>query len=93
MKAELYRNLGEFDKCIELINSIDTSSDRTDFNSKLKKYFTLECEKENKLVFRIDNYTARKQKPLTYAGIIKYHTCLTNESITKDNDEHTEQKF
>jgi len=72
MMAELYRNLGQFDKCIELINSIDTFSNRTELKHKLKKYFIWECEKENKFVFRIDNYMARKQKELTYSGLIKH---------------------
>jgi len=49
LMAELHRNLGQFDKCIELIMSIDRHS------NYIKKYFILECERRNKLIFRIDN--------------------------------------
>lgn len=49
MTAELYRNLGEFDECMNLINEIK-GSDRA---YMIKKIFRAECEKKNRLVIRL----------------------------------------
>lgn len=48
--AELYRNLGEFDKCLELINSLD---DDNDIKTYLKERFAFECQQGNKFVILI----------------------------------------
>ncbi|MDR0830982.1 MAG: hypothetical protein LBN95_12875 [Prevotellaceae bacterium] len=48
MIAELYRNLGQFDNCLEIINGLPD-----DFNW-LKDKFREECSKQNKLVFRLE---------------------------------------
>ncbi len=50
MIAELHRNLGNFDKCIELINSLD---DDDDLRTYLKERFAFECQQENKFVVLI----------------------------------------
>ena len=49
MTAELYRNLGEFDTCLELINSLP--SPQWDY---LKLNFERECKKVNTLVFPLN---------------------------------------
>jgi hypothetical protein len=46
--AELYRNLGNFEKCQEILNCIETS----DFDW-LKEAFEKECENKNTKVFRL----------------------------------------
>ena len=45
--AELYRNLGEFDTCMKLINSLDS-----DFDWIVEK-FKLECDRKNKLLIKL----------------------------------------
>ena len=45
--AELYRNLGEFEICMELINSLDNEFDW------LIETFKVECENKNKLLKKI----------------------------------------
>ena len=45
--AELYRNLGEFDACMKLINSLDSN-----FDWIIEK-FKLECDKKNKLLIEL----------------------------------------
>jgi len=55
MIAELYRNLGEFDKCVELM---DILSDIR--YSGLKRMFKEECKKRNPLTFCI-NFDALKE--------------------------------
>lgn len=47
MIAEIYRNKGEFDKCMDLINSIESS----EFDG-LKEAFNKECESKNMKVFQ-----------------------------------------
>ncbi|OYT15485.1 MAG: hypothetical protein B7C24_12755 [Bacteroidetes bacterium 4572_77] len=47
MKAELYRNLGEFEKCMSIINELDEES-----YGWIKQAFKQECKKKNKLVFQ-----------------------------------------
>jgi len=46
--AEIYRNLGDFDKCVEIIESIDDP--KMDW---LKNAFFVECERKNRRVFRL----------------------------------------
>jgi hypothetical protein len=46
--AELYRNLGQFDDCLELINSLP--DDNCDW---LKNKYKLECDAKNQKVFRM----------------------------------------
>lgn len=45
MTAELYRNLGQFDSCLELINSLPKKFD------ELKDKFTIECTNKNQKLF------------------------------------------
>ena len=47
MTAELYRNLGEFDECMKLINSLDKNLDW------VTEKFKIECENKNKLLVQI----------------------------------------
>lgn len=47
MTAELYRNLGEFDLCMELINTLDNKFDW------VIEQFKVECENKNKLLIQI----------------------------------------
>ena len=58
MMAELWRNLGEFNKCMELINSLPVHNNRNGNSNwnELKWIFERECKRENKHIFRIDNY-------------------------------------
>lgn len=49
MIAELYRNLGQFEKCLDIINNLPNNFDW------LKEQFKAECEKHNHLVFEIKN--------------------------------------
>ncbi len=51
MMAELHRNLGEFDECVELISGV-ASEDV--FMDRLKRSFIGECQRKNKLLFRIE---------------------------------------
>jgi hypothetical protein len=48
MKAELYRNLGEFEKCLQIIESIDN-----DDLQWIKEKFISECKRKNRLVFEL----------------------------------------
>ena len=50
MIAELYRGMGNFTKCIEIVSSI--SDPKLDW---LKEGFIEECDKGNKLVFKLRN--------------------------------------
>ena len=45
--AELYRNLGEFDACMKLINSLGSNFDW------IVAKFKLECNKKNKLLIKL----------------------------------------
>jgi len=47
MIAELYRNLGKFDECMELINSLDNNLDW------IVDKFKTECDNKNKLLIQI----------------------------------------
>jgi len=47
--AELYRNLGHFDRCLELLDDIDAPE-----LSRLKEAFKKECEKKNQAVFELN---------------------------------------
>ena len=47
MIAELYRNLGKFDECMELINSLDNNLDW------IVEKFKAECDNKNKLLIQI----------------------------------------
>ncbi|MCX6147793.1 MAG: hypothetical protein NTW25_11200 [Candidatus Kapabacteria bacterium] len=47
--AEIYRNLRDFDKCMEIINSIENIE-----HKEIKKAFEIECEKKNEKVFVFD---------------------------------------
>jgi hypothetical protein len=49
MKAELHRNLGEFEACIELLNSIDANN-----YDYVKDKIKAECEKKNKWLIRLN---------------------------------------
>lgn len=50
LKAELYRNLGEFDKCLQIIH--DKSFEG---HGSLKMQYRLECKVKNTLVFQLEN--------------------------------------
>ncbi|MDR2824557.1 MAG: hypothetical protein LBB41_05100, partial [Prevotellaceae bacterium] len=47
MIAELYRNLGQYEQCLEIITNL------SDDFEWLKNQFEMECEKHNQLVFEI----------------------------------------
>ena len=47
MKAELHRNLEDFDNCMELINSLDKNFDW------IVEKFKTECENRNKLLIKL----------------------------------------
>lgn len=47
--AEIHRNMGDFDKCMEIINSIENIELK-----EIKKAFEIECEKKNDKVFVFD---------------------------------------
>jgi hypothetical protein len=49
MIAELYRNLGDFTRCMEIINAID--NDELDW---LKEKFSEACEEKNRWVFALN---------------------------------------
>lgn len=62
MMAELYRNVGQFEKCMELIESLPVHFERIkgrDRSYNLKSIYKTECAKKNKYLFRIDNYPCR----------------------------------
>ncbi len=61
MIAELYRNLGEFDKCIELIDSVDGD---TEIKAYIKERFTLECQQGNKFTIGIYGPPETREKRL-----------------------------
>ena len=48
MIAELYRNLGQFEQCLEIINNLPSNFEW------LKDKFNENCDKKNKLVFRLN---------------------------------------
>ena len=50
MTAELYRNMGQFDKCKEVLSSISDSK----FDWLTKKFIS-ECDKGNNMVFELKN--------------------------------------
>ena len=67
MMAELYRNVGQFDKCMELIETLSDSFSRErivgcDYKRGLKTFYKIECDKGNRFLFRIDNYAERMRK-------------------------------
>ena len=48
MKADINRNLGEFEKCMNIINELDKEN-----LNWIKEAFKQECEEKNKRVFRL----------------------------------------
>jgi len=65
MMAELFRNVGQFDKCMELIDTLPDHSEKMgNFYSRLniKLIYKIECGKGNRLLFRVDNYAERLER-------------------------------
>lgn len=55
MIAEINRNLGAFDRCMELINSIEDDDDTIDF----RRHLIEECERKNRWVVEVDITTTK----------------------------------
>ncbi len=85
MIAEINRNLGNFDKCIDIINTIDD----TEINWVKEKYIT-ECKKKNKWVILLNNpmesFPTRTNSPE-----VESPEPDTDDILSKD-DTHTQEK-